>query len=221
LLWLVERAAQLRGERVGVELRLFDQPAGAGAAYRLGIGALVALGGKAVGHQQGRPAERQQLGDTGCAGPGHDQMASGHALGQIVEEGRELRLEAEAGIGAGHPLQVFGAALLGEREPRPLRFAQTGDRRRHDLAEQPGTLAAADHEHGERLLGHRCAIGAIAQRRDLGPHRIAGDQLACGRRGLGAARRREGQREPGGAPRDHPIRPAEHRVLLVHQERDA
>ena len=148
-------------------------------------------------------------------------MARGHALGQVVEERRELRLEAEPGVGARHPLQVLGAALLGEREARALRLAQAGDRRRHDFAEQPGTLAAADHQHAQRLLGNRRTIGPIAQRRDLGAHRIARDYLACGRHRLGAARRREGQREPGGAPRDHPIRPAEHRVLLVHQERDA
>ena len=221
LLRLIERDAQPAGQRLAVELGFLDQPAGAGAAHRLGVGALMVVGGEAIGHQEGRPSEREQLGDAGRARPGDDQVSVGHAFGQVVEEAGELSLEAEAGVGARHPLQVLRAALLGEREPRPLRRGQAGDRGRHDFAEHPRALAAADHQHLDRLVRRRRAIGAVTQRRDLGPHRVAGDHLARARHVLRAARRREGQREACGAPCDQPIRPAEHRVLLVHQERDA
>ena len=75
LLRLLEADLHLARQRRGSNrVSSISQPA-AGPAHRLGVGALVVLGGEAEGHQQRRPAERQQLGDAGRPGPGDDQMA--------------------------------------------------------------------------------------------------------------------------------------------------
>ena len=71
-------------------------------------------GGVAVRHQNGWPAEHQQLGHRGGARAGDHQVARREALWQIIEEGRELGLEAQGGIGRLHLRQILGATLLGE-----------------------------------------------------------------------------------------------------------
>ena len=197
-----------------------SQPAPA-ALTASGVGPLMIVGGEPEGHEQGRPAERQQLGDAGCAGARDDEVAHGHALREIVEEARELGREAEGGVGARHPLQVLRPALLRERDPPSLVLGEAGDRRGHDLAQHPRTLAAADHQHRERLVRACGPIRRAAQGRDLGPDRIAGDDAPGRGHALGAAGGLEGQGEPGGAARDQPIGATQHRVLLVDQERQA
>ena len=148
-------------------------------------------------------------------------MARRHALGQIVKKRRQLRFEADAGIGARDSLEILRAALLGEREARPFRPGQARDRRRHDLAEYPRALAAADHQHAQRPLRARRLVGSITQRRHRRAHRVAGDHLPHLGHILRPARRREAQRQAGGAPDDQPVGPAKHGILLVYQERDA
>ncbi len=53
------------------------------------------------------------------------------------------------GVSAAHGIEIFGARLLHDRQPRPQIGAQAADRRRHDLRHHPRALAAAEHQQME------------------------------------------------------------------------
>ena len=139
---------------------------------------------------------------------------------QVVEEGLQRRLVAELRIGLGDPVEILRPALLGQRDAGAKPGAEPLHRRRHDIAQHAGALAAADHQEPQALAGGRQDIRAVAQRRDLGAHGVAGHQAARRGERLDAMRRGEGQRDQPRAARDQPVGAAQHRVLLVHQGRD-
>ena len=85
-------------------------------------------------------------------------MGDGEPLGDIGEEIGELRRLSEGGIGAAHLLQILGPALLGDGDPPAPLGRQRGERRGDQPGEDPGTLAAAQHQQAKRAVHGRIGL---------------------------------------------------------------
>ena len=78
---------------------------------------------------------------------------------QIGKERRDVGGNAEPNISRAHSIDVFGARLLDDREPRANTGVKFFDRRRHDLRHHAGALAAAEHDQAQFSVCLRRGIG--------------------------------------------------------------
>ncbi len=97
-------------------------------------------------HQDGGAADQRELADRAGAGAGDDELRRGHALRQIAEEGRQLGLHAERGIGGFRGVEILGTGLLNDVEAGALLGAEQRERGGNQLTEDAGALAAAEDE---------------------------------------------------------------------------
>lgn len=111
-----------------------------------GIRGLIVVKGVRIGHQQRRPSNNGDLGNRRGAGTGNHLMGRGHALRHIGEERRNLRVDAQLGIGILDPADIVSACLLGNDEPGALGIGQQGDRRRNSVGKELRALAAAEYQ---------------------------------------------------------------------------
>ena len=120
-----------------------------------------------VGHQQRRAAQRQQLGHGRGAGAGDHQVGRGHPAGHVGEEARELRLRARARRRPARTRSRSSGRHCWARSRRARSSAgSSAQRRRHHVAEDPRTLAAAEHEQAEPA--GRADVAAVSARRTPG-----------------------------------------------------
>ena len=149
------------------------------------------------------------------------RCAQAEPLGQVGQIGGEIGGDAERGIARADPLDILVAALLGDLQPPAEMLGQQGEPFGHDLGEDRGALAAAGDEQAEDAVLAQRREGLVAQRQHLVAHRIA-DQMDLVR---GLARQPLDLVIGGGdridPARHQPVDPAEHRILLVDQRRDA
>ncbi len=203
--------------RVERRLRVHLGPARLGQGGR--VGGLVVVERIGIGHQQRRSADHRDLRDRRGAGARHHQMRGGHALRQVLEERRDLGLDAEPGIGRAGGGLVLRPRLLGHAQARALRVAHKRDGGRHRLREELRPLAAAEDQQTERLIAARGHVWRFGRLQHGGPHRIAGNH-GLGR--VAAALRREEAAGNGIDPRrECPVGTTHDRVLLMDQCRHA
>ena len=72
-----------------------------------------------IRHQDRRTAGFRKLGNRGGTRTGDNDMRGGHTVRYIVEKGCELRRHADAYIHLPYHVDIFGTALLHDREPPP------------------------------------------------------------------------------------------------------
>ena len=205
-----------------MNLRLRDHPRAAGLGHFAGVGGLVVVGRARQRHQDRRPAGRGQLGDGRGAGAGDDEMRPGEPLGQVGQIGGEIGRDAERGIARAHLLDILGPALLGDLQPAAEMLGQQRQPLGHDLGEDRGALAAAGDEQRGRCRprssgGKGWSRSASTSSRTGLPTRWTLSAALAGSRwtlGIGGGDRVD----PAG---HQPVDPAEHRILLVDQGRDA
>ena len=198
------RVGEQLGEAVGqhrrAQRRLRDDPAAAGLGKGAGVGGLVVVGRVRVGHQQRRPAGRGQFGDGRGAGAADHQMRPRQPLGHVGEKALDLGGDAERrGIARRRASRSSGRACWLTRKPRAQLGRQRGQRRRHDLAEDPRALAAAEDQQLDRLPRLRAAVYGCRRRRGS----PAAPGCRYGRRApRSAARSAGGLGKAGGDPLD-------------------
>ena len=210
------RAAMSPARRVGRHVLLFDQPAAAGLGQHRRVGLLVLVEGAGQRHHDRRPADHRELGAGRGARAADDQMACRHALRQVGEERRELRLDAGRSVGLAHAVDILRPALLHDAHLAAHALRQRRDRRRHRIGQEAGALAAADDEQAERIVGGARRIGGpgrLARRR---PDRVAGlHHLAL----VTAADAGHAGGDGADARGEEAVGAAEHGVLLVDDGR--
>ena len=131
-----------------------DDPAAPGGGKGLGVRGLMVVGRVRVGDQQGRPADRRELGHGRGAGAADRQMRPRQTLRHIGEETVDLGGDAGLGIGLGDGGEIFAARLLAHPEDRAQAGRQRGQSGRHDRAQNVGTLAAAEDQQFDRPPGN-------------------------------------------------------------------
>ena len=77
--------------------------------------------------------------------------------GRSLKNGASSAFTPLVVIRRAHAFQIFRAALLHDVEPRTHIRGQQRDGRRHDFAERPRALAAAEHEQTQ---ADHSAVGA-------------------------------------------------------------
>ena len=93
----------------------------------------------------GRPA-LCKLRDRRCAGAGNHDMGCGHAVRHVVEERCEVCINTCLGIDSSDIVDIFGAALLGDRKAPSQCFRHFLQCAWDHFAEDRRTLAAAHNE---------------------------------------------------------------------------
>ena len=101
------------------------------------------------------------------------EMSRGDALRHIGEEWLQVRLEIELPHIVAHRIDILGPALLGDKQRAAHGVWQLPQDRRHELGENLGALASAEHEQMERLI----RLGATIGRPGCGEYRLA-DRIA-------------------------------------------
>ena len=150
------------------------------------------------------------------------RCAQASLLGQSAMIGGELGGDAERGIAGADLLDILGPALLGDLEPPPEMLGEQAEPVGHDLGQDRGALAAAGDEQPEdavlgRAAGRAGRASASTSSRTGLPTRwtlsaaLPGEALDLV---IGGGDRID----PAG---HQPVDPAEHRILLVEQGRDA
>ena len=145
------------------------------------------------------------------------QIGRGHARGHVVEEAGELGREPDRRVGGAHPVEILRPALLRELEPA----AQVG---RQQAPAPPARTSLKTRapwlppRTRRRKRSRRPRRGRA--RRELRPHRVAGEQpLQAGPGGARPRSPRSSGRRRARTVADQAVGPAEHRVLLVHEQR--
>ena len=169
-----EGRLQHLGEFLRREVLLRHAPAAAGIGERIGIGRLIVVERMRQRHEDCGSADHHQLRNRARARTADDEMRFRHASREIVEERRKFRHHAARLIRGAHAFQVFRTALLHDVEPRARIGGQYRNRRRHDLAERPRALAAAEHEQTQRTARRRRIVRRVLAGHDFGAHGIAG-----------------------------------------------
>ena len=107
-----QQALQHPGQALGGKLRLAHAPAAANLLQPCCIFKLIVVKGVGQRHEQAGPADGGQLGHGRGAGAGDDELRRGDPLGQIAEEGREMRGDLGVGISLAKRRQILLAGLL-------------------------------------------------------------------------------------------------------------
>ena len=214
-LGLAHQHFQLARQTLGREVLLRHQHGSASVSQGACVRVLVVVGSIQVGHQDRRAGQRQQLGHRRGAGAGDQEIGRGHARRHISEKTGEFGSETVRRVGSAHPLEILWPTLLRQIEPLTQLLRQQRYGRRHHVAEYTRSLAAAQDQNPEVVLGSR----RRGQVRELGARRVAGEQPLLAGMGWYVRGRLEAQghgaREAGGQP----VGPPEHGVLLVHEQR--
>ncbi len=111
------------------------------------------------GHQNRRAADSRKLGDGRGSRPRDDEMALGHPLRQILEEGRHIGLDAgvlQCGL---DPYHVLFTCLLDDLKPLPDLGRKRRQCRRYGVREIARALAAAEYEQPDRRPADQRRIG--------------------------------------------------------------
>ncbi len=200
-----------RGQRGPGQLALLEQVRRADARQRLGVPALVIVGGGRQRHEDRRPADGGDLGQRRRAGAADDHVRRAHLLVHALEEG----LDAGGEPGASQPLanhrEIPLACLMRDlrrkRGPRQLRCCLD-----HGHVDRVRALGAAKDEHPPRPRWLWPDV------QELGANGVPADEtlLAEARRGL-PVREGDGARDTG----HETVGEAGLRVLLVQQHRHA
>ena len=176
----IEQGCQPVRQRPGGEGRLRHQPRATRIGHGLRVGGLVVVHSVGIGHQDGGTADGGQFGDGRGAGAADGQMAAGQTFRHVAEEGGQLGFDAGLGEGGFRRFDVLGAALLGDPDPALEHVGQERQRLGNDLAEDAGTLAAADHQQMDLAAVFQGRIGQVANGCDVGADGVAGEHQLAG-----------------------------------------
>ena len=173
--------------------------AAAGIGESAGIRGLVIVGRVRIGHQQRRPSDGRQLRDRRGAGAADHQLRARQPRRDVGKKAADLGVDAGLVQLRGDPLAILGPRLLADPQRAAQFRRQRGQRRRHDLGEDPRPLAAAGNQQLDRRAGLRRPIlrppatASTAGRTGL---------PVCTARAVSAGAQPGGRGEPGGDPRD-------------------
>ena len=175
-----------------------------------------------VGDNDGGPANFGKLGDGRCAGPGDHDMGSRHPARHVFEERGQFDRNSGGVVFRPDPVDIFGPALLCNREPPAQHGRPTADGLRDDIAENRRPLTAAKDENFNALaIGTDLGIVLVAGSAERCADRISGDDH-LGRVFVVDAdcfvERRCDSRNASG---NQSVRAAQYRVLFVDDRRES
>ncbi len=215
----VEERAHLGSQRLGRQRALSNGDRGACACERVRVDRLVIVGGERVRDQDRGPTDGADLGDRGRAGARDDHGGRRVRGGHVLDEGCDLRVDAEATVGPGDLVPHRLARLMQDGDPSRGE-ARARQRFGHHGVERASTLRAAEHEHLPRT---RLESIRVRERTTGGLDERAANGVARDADARGSERRRrlrEAHVRPPDDGREHPIRHADARVLLEDRRRD-